>query len=76
MSEMQRYLAFDHGAVSVSSDGEVECIDAIKFWSEHGKDFPSIAKLALRVLSVPCSSAAVERLFSHGDSFSDHIDAG
>ena len=42
-SELQRYLAFNRGAMSISSNGEVESLDAIKFWREHGKNFCSVA---------------------------------
>lgn len=41
---------------------------AINFWSskEAVEKFPALAKLATTVLSVPATSAPVERVFSHG----------
>lgn len=38
--------------------------DPLKFWSLHSTKLPILSKLAKSVLSVPASSASVERLFS------------
>ncbi len=43
---------------------EANPIDALKFWKQNEKKFPKLAKLARQFLSVPASSAPVERLFS------------
>ena len=43
-----------------SSKGE----NALKFWSNHAKQLPIIARIALRILCVPVTSSQVERLFS------------
>ena len=40
--------------------------DAILFWSENKDRFPHMSTLAVKVLSVPASSAPVERIFSTG----------
>ena len=34
------------------------------FWKEYQQLFPHLSKLACRIFSIPCSSAAVERTFS------------
>ena len=38
--------------------------DALDFWRENEKTFPILAKLAKKYLSVPASTANVERMFS------------
>ena len=37
------------------------CLD---FWLKHGANYPRTFKLAKKVLSVPASSAPIERVFS------------
>jgi hypothetical protein len=39
-------------------------IDPLKFWSDNAIHFPILATLAKKYLSVPASTAAVERMFS------------
>lgn len=34
------------------------------FWRQHEQAFPHLSKLAKKIFSIPCSSAAVEREFS------------
>ena len=36
------------------------------FWSDNKNKFPHLSNLAMRVLSIPASSAPVERVFSRG----------
>ena len=38
----------------------------LQFWQEMAKKLPTLSKLAYKVLSVPASSAPVERVFSRG----------
>ena len=61
--QIQRFFSWNHG--EVSADG---AIDPIIFWTgEKAKqELPNLSKLACRVLSIPASSAPVERVFSHG----------
>lgn len=40
--------------------------NALVFWDKNQDRFPQLHKLALKVLSVPASSAPVERVFSRG----------
>ena len=40
--------------------------NALRFWQMHKNSLPSLYPIAMRVLSVPASSAPVERVFSHG----------
>ena len=65
-SQMQTYLDYDHGEPKITGDGEIEEINSIKFWEQAKSDMPGLAKLAKVVLSIPASSAPVERVFSHG----------
>jgi hypothetical protein len=41
-----------------------EYLDSLLFWKCHQVKFPTLAKLALKFLGVPASSASVERMFS------------
>lgn len=47
-------------------DEDIECTNAFSFWSMHRSRLGKIFPLAMRVLSVPASSAPIERVFSHG----------
>jgi len=38
----------------------------LEFWRKHESDLNKLYRLAMTVLSVPATSAAVERVFSHG----------
>ena len=64
-SEMQSYLQYDHSII-VNAEGEVQEINPIQFWESQRQSMPALAKLAMLVLSVPASSASVQRVFSHG----------
>jgi hypothetical protein len=46
-------------------DGECEN-DCLQFWAAHKERYPALYQLAISLLSVPASSAPVERVFSHG----------
>ena len=39
-------------------------MSALKFWKKYQSVFPSLSSLARKYLSVPASSAGVERMFS------------
>lgn len=56
-AELIRYM-------QVSSDEEEA--DCLGFWKRHAKVFPMLYLVAMRVLTVPATSAPVERVFSHG----------
>ena len=64
--QMDMYLSFDHGEIELNADGEPVEINPIRFWVDNHSTMPALAKLANIVLSVPASSAPVERVFSHG----------
>lgn len=64
--QLNQYLEWDHGDISYNVDGEPEEINAILFWTKVGQAMPALHRLAMMVLSVPATSAPVERLFSHG----------
>ncbi|XP_045202879.2 zinc finger BED domain-containing protein 4-like [Mercenaria mercenaria] len=38
--------------------------DSLKYWSSHSKVSPGLAEFASKYLTIPCTSAPVERLFS------------
>ena len=40
--------------------------DSLLFWKKNSSEFPALASLAKRILSIPASSASVERVFSQG----------
>ena len=67
-AQLKRYVAYDHGEVCFNENGEVKEINPVSFWSDSQVriSMPGLALLADLVLSVPASSAPVERLFSHG----------
>lgn len=61
-TQIEVYLSWIHDAIV---DGRV---DPLMFWqSDKARDkLPNLVKMAARVLSVPASSAPIERVFSHG----------
>lgn len=58
--QLNRYL--DLSASSISTE-------AVNFWLSNQQRFPDLSRLALSVLSVPATSAPVERVFSSGGLF-------
>ena len=59
-----KYLHADFSGEDFDADGHIGNFDVIKFWKEKTNQCPKLAKLARYVLSIPCSSAASERIFS------------
>lgn len=41
-------------------------LDCLQFWHKKQNELPTLFKLAMKVHSVPATSAPVERIFSHG----------
>ena len=64
-AQLDKYLTYNHGELSVNEKGEVQEINLFAFWTKTANEMPALAKLARLVLSVPASSAPVERVFSH-----------
>lgn len=58
-SQVDRYLNGEFGL-----DSSIE--NPIEFWISRRTQLPVLSRLALKVLSVPATSAPVERVFSHG----------
>lgn len=53
--ELQRYLAL--GPVALETD-------VYNWWAQHKAEFPTISRVAARLLAIPATSVPVERLFS------------
>ena len=46
--------------------------NCVKWWANHVKDYPNLARMARQYFGVPATSATVERLFSVvGVAFAD-----
>ena len=58
--EMLRYESFSLPSKDV---------DVLAWWKGHEKVLPLLAKVAKKVLTIPCSSAKSERVFSTGGNF-------
>jgi hAT family C-terminal dimerisation region len=54
--ELTRYLKFDHRETSSN--------DILEFWSTMADSLPTLAKVAFQILTIPATSANVERSFS------------
>ncbi|TFY74003.1 hypothetical protein EWM64_g10009 [Hericium alpestre] len=63
--ELERYLSTDPKPIG----------DALAWWShpKHAADFPRLSRMALDYLSIPATSVAVERVFSHGRLLLTHV---
>lgn len=44
-------------------------LSCLEFWAQHSKSLPRLHEVALKALSVPATSAPVERVFSCGGIF-------
>lgn len=40
-----------------------EC-NLLEYWNRHSEQFPKLSKIAIKILSIPTSSAGIERVFS------------
>ena len=69
-AELKRYIESaqisDDAQIGDDDEAEAKPVDCMVFWNEHAQVFPRIYQVAMRVLSVPATSAPVERVFSHG----------
>jgi len=50
----------------IEDDDDDEPEECLEFWHNRRKELPTLFKLAMKVHAVPATSAAVERVFSHG----------
>ena len=62
--EITKYLHADFSEEDFDAEGHIGNFDVLKFWKEKSAQYPKLAKLARYVLSIPCSSAASELIFS------------
>jgi len=66
LAEYHKYLAICDEAQQRDADDDDNGMDCLHFWHQHKKDLPIMYCLAMKVHSVPATSAPVERVFSHG----------
>lgn len=70
--ERQRHVSGDIVKMEVSQYLIEPCIDGmdpLKYWEQNTDKFPILAKLARTYLTIPATSAPVERLFSIAGKF-------
>jgi hAT family C-terminal dimerisation region len=76
VSELDRYLESRLTSEQIEflrskdSDGNVDQMSVVKFWVgclDHGI-YPRLSRVALRILAIPASQSASERLFSQVDN--------
>jgi hypothetical protein len=56
-TELERYL-------NETESAQGETVSALEFWHDRQKTYPTIAQLALDIITCPASQAYVERAFS------------
>lgn len=62
--ELTNYLT-DMGNLSECLEEEYFSLSGLQYWSQYGKaDYPLLGKIALRLFTIPTSSAASERVWS------------
>ena len=50
--------------------------DALQWWYDHRTTYPWLSRMALDYLTIPATSVAVERVFSHGWLLLTHVRNG
>ena len=63
-TEFSQYLEMTNAMASNFTESDRH--GCLKFWSLHKQKLPKLFALAKRVISIPASSAPVERVFSQG----------
>lgn len=66
LSEYHKYLALCAERSQATRGDDDDLQDCLQFWQKHKKDLPILFHLAIKVHSVPATSAPIERVFSHG----------
>jgi hypothetical protein len=61
-NELKRYL--NAPVLQLGSREENDLFDLIKWWKEHEKEYPVLARIAYDLFAIPCSSSEPERVFS------------
>ena len=70
-SSQREYLASHPFTLTYSNELDLflqqspikEC-DLLNYWNQHSEQFPRLSKVAIIILSIPTSSAGIERVFS------------
>ena len=60
-AEVQVYQSINAIQIRVDDNGVFTC--PLEWWRQHEKDFPYLAKLAMKLLSIPVTSVPSERVF-------------
>jgi hypothetical protein len=67
VDEYERYIAADHHFIPKKNRKQMpkpKPIDLCEFWALHENEYPSLARMAFDILSIPAMSAECERVFS------------
>ena len=69
MDEYERYIETDHFKPenqkrSLKQMPKPKPIDLCEFWALHENEYPSLARMAFDILSIPAMAAECERVFS------------
>jgi hypothetical protein len=66
--EYQQYLEMEHfpdqGSEEFQSNSRPKLVDLCAFWARYEAQYPSLARMAFDVLSIPALSSECERVFS------------
>ena len=66
--EYQQYLEMEHfpdqGSEEFQSNSRPKLVDLCAFWARYEAQYPSLARMAFDVLSIPAMSSECERVFS------------
>ena len=63
LSEYHKYLTLCTDQLQTDDEDMQDCL---QFWQKRKKDLPTLFQVAMKVHSVPATSAPIERVFSHG----------
>jgi hypothetical protein len=54
----------DQGSEEIQSSSQVKSVNLCAFWARHEAQYPSLARMAFDILSIPAMSSECERVFS------------
>ena len=66
--EYEQYIKTDHFSNQQPGDAnprsQIKSVDLCAFWARYERCYPSLARMAFDILSIPAMSAECERVFS------------